>query len=1603
MRGSTSGLRWSLGRCFMLVLMLVLFIAIGLPRASGAADPNAPTLPVTVDPQETMGTPWYGEPGITETVDDIMARSRIHDAFIGPRWRAQIEPQERERDKLPQNPDAPAVSKWPPGDPASEPQLEGAVTPLNPQTVGTSFLGVQISDTPGWVPPDSMGSVGPDQVFVAANGRFRVFDKAGVLGGLNVDPDAFFASVITTGSNTSDPHVRYDRLSQRWFISMIDVATPNRVLIAVSSGPHITNSSSFTFFQFQHDLVGTTPNADTGGFADYDTLGVDANALYIGANIFNAAGTAFIGTTGFVVRKSALLTGSLVVTPFRQLCTSTGAGPYTPQGVDNDDPNATEGYFVGVDNATFSTLMIRRVSSPGGTPTISGNISLTVPTTYYPRNVPATGTSTTLDALDDRLFAAMIRKNKLTGVSSLWTAHNLRVNASGVAGSTGTYNRDGCRWYEIRTLTGTPTLQQSGTLFDSAASSYHWFWMPSVAMTGQGHMAIGSSMAGTGYRAEIGVAGRLSSDTAGTTQTYTLAQSTAAAYNVTVTNPQRWGDYSQVAVDPNDDQTLWTFQEYCNAANSWAVRAIQLKAPLPATPSGCSPATVNQGDSSVNITVTGTSASGTAFFDPGPDTGGPGYANHLAAGVSGSGVTVNSVTFTDATHFTMNISVSAGATTGLRNVTATNPDGQTATGNNLLTINSTCVAPSITSGSPADPAAICSGSTAALTVSATGTNLHYQWYQGTAPSTTTPVGTDSNSYTTAALSGNTNYWVRVTGDCGTADSRTATVTVNAATSITAGSPADPSAICSGSTATLTVAASGTALHYQWYQGTASDTSTPVGTDSNSYTTAALTSNTNYWVRVTGTCGTADSRTATVTINAVTSITAGSPTDPAAICSGSTATLTVSASGAALHYQWYQGTASDTSTPVGTDSNGYTTAALAGNTNYWVRVSGTCGTADSRTATVTVKAAPSVISNPSNQTVCAGSSVSFSASASGSPSSPVHSKSPATAPVGPPVQWQVSTNGGSSFSDIGGAMFTTLTFTTAAGDNGNQYRAVFTNSCGTATTTAATLTVNTATSITTGSPADPAAICSGSTATLTVAASGAALHYQWYQGTAVDTSTPVGTDSNSYTTAALSGNTNYWVRVTGTCGTADSRTAAVTVTSSTSITAGSPADPAAICSGSTATLTVAASGAGLHYQWYQGTAPSTTTPVGTDSNSYTTATLSGNTNYWVRVTGTCGTADSRTATVTVISSTSITAGSPADPAAICSGSTATLTVAASGAALHYQWYQGTAPSTTTPVGTDSNSFTTPTLTAATNYWVRVTGTCGTADSRTATVAISTGPAITLNPSSVAVLDPAGASFTASASGSPAPTVQWQVSTNGGSSFSDLGGEISTTLALASTTVGMNGYQYRAVFTNTCGTATTLAATLTVWPSVVATASTPSPTTGMTPLTVSFLGAASGGDGGPYTYTWNFGDGSPAASAQNPSHTYNFGGTYTVILTVQDGHGHSASDNHLVITPTQSSVPVVYNLYDDQGRARACVNRYTGEYRWMVPAATPTTTATGVATVLNNGAKFVNKSGDPNILNVTIDPLKKKASGYCIIAGVYSTIVDSDTTNNPPGCY
>lgn len=667
---------------------------VSAPRVAGAKRAALQNFEQKVQPDGSIiGVPVELEMGISETMSEIMDRQAAADKLGPPEFKGASgkPPKINElRSRNPQNPDSINTPSWPMID--TGPANEKTHTILAPQTIGTNFTSATVLgvNPTGSLPPDTMGAVGPTQFITAVNGRIVSFNKAtGAADGvINTTEDTFFTSV-RNGAGTSDPRIRYDRLTGRWFVIIINVSTPNRVLLAVSNTSTITGATVWTFFFIPIDT--TPPAISATCLFDYPTLGIDDDALYIGGNNFCGSPTqTFNSCDGFVVRKSSILgAGPIVVTAFRGLVpTASGAGPYTPQGVDNFDPASNEGYFIGVDNATFGTLMLRRVSTPGGTPTISANVSITVPSTAFPITVRHLGNTTTagrLDALDDRLFAAHIRNGRL------WTAHNIGVDNTGV---TGTTSRDGCRWYELQGIVspGTPSVVQSGTVFAATAANdvdQLNYWIPSIMVSGQGHAAIGSSVAGTGVAINARTRGRLSIDTLGTMQAEAAITTSATDYTPSFDTgagrgSRRWGDYSYTCVDPMDDMTMWTTQMFCDAVDSYGVRVTRLIAPPPPTPMPANDADGNPvavypypaGKPSFQVSLTGTAAelaAGEGYYDPGT-TGFAVTPNRLTAAVSG-GVTVNSVTYVDRTSIVLDLS-SVGATQGLQTITITNPDGQ---------------------------------------------------------------------------------------------------------------------------------------------------------------------------------------------------------------------------------------------------------------------------------------------------------------------------------------------------------------------------------------------------------------------------------------------------------------------------------------------------------------------------------------------------------------------------------------------------------------------------------------------------------------------------------------------------------------------------------------------------------------------------------------------------------------------------------------------------------------------------------------------------------------------------------------------------------------
>jgi len=164
-------------------------------------------------------------------------------------------------------------------------------------------------------------------------------------------------------------------------------------------------------------------------------------------------------------------------------------------------------------------------------------------------------------------------------------------------------------------------------------------------------------------------------------------------------------------------------------------------------------------------------------------------------------------------------------------------------------------------------------------------------------------------------------------------------------------------ITAGQSVTLTTSASGTApLNYQWFQGTSGSTQSLVLSTGPSITVSPTTT-TTYWVRVSNSCGRADSVTVTITVSAAcTAPTITTQPQSRTIAAGQSVTLTASASGTApLNYQWFQGTSGSTQSLVLSTGPSITVSPTT-TTTYWVRVNNSCGRADSVTVTVTVNQA-----------------------------------------------------------------------------------------------------------------------------------------------------------------------------------------------------------------------------------------------------------------------------------------------------------------------------------------------------------------------------------------------------------------------------------------------------------------------------------------------------------------------------------------------------------------------------------------------------------------------------------------------------------------------
>lgn len=312
-----------------------------------------------------------------------------------------------------------------------------------------------------------------------------------------------------------------------------------------------------------------------------------------------------------------------------------------------------------------------------------------------------------------------------------------------------------------------------------------------------------------------------------------------------------------------------------------------------------------------------------------------------------------------------------------------------------------------------------------------------------------------------------------------------------------------SAVCAGDDASFSVdVESSITVSYQWQikpAGSGSFTNA-TGPDANfpEYNIYGIPGGMNgdkYQCIISGACSPSNTSSQATLIVHTSPAIVTEPVD-AAVCQGSVANFNVASSGSNLSYQWQQrpfGSATWTNCIGATATTANysipSTPPALNNYSYRCVLNGFCLPGDTTIfVNLTVKGQPTVVTQPTNVNICAGSDASFTISGSGS---------------GISYQWQESTNGGTIWNNLGGQTGTSLTLTgVTVGMTGYKYRCIITGDCTPpATSNTATLSVNTPPSISV-QPINTDA-CVYSDVSITVTASGGNLAFQWQQKAPTD--------------------------------------------------------------------------------------------------------------------------------------------------------------------------------------------------------------------------------------------------------------------------------------------------------------------------------------------------------------------------------------------------------------------------------------------------------------------------------------------------------------------
>lgn len=424
-----------------------------------------------------------------------------------------------------------------------------------------------------FIPPDTNGAVGRTQYVEVSNGGYAVFNKTNGTRTSLVSDVAFWAAAGQTGTN-GDSRVMYNAAASRW-MAMSFGGNAKDLQIAISDTDNALGGWKSTKFEGYAGF-------GFGATADYPTLALDKNAVYIGTNNFaptvSGGSNSFQGTTLNVIPLNSLFSGTApsvanlqqFVTPYVNGASGNQDRGYAIQGV-NSSTAGTSGTVIAVSLSTYDNVAfkVNGLTANSATGATTGAVVYTGMADFVTAGAARQptvnpGNARIVDTGDERIASSVYEAN-----GRIYTVQTVDSTADG---------KDEARVrYTVINATTFAILAQ-GDIGSAGYDSY----MGSIAVNSQGQVVIGYNRSGfDAVTGKISVMARtfntaLDGSLVATSGELLLKESLIDDYhNGTLaggvaTGRQRWGDYSQVSIDPENNQKFWVIGEFAREYNNAA-------------------------------------------------------------------------------------------------------------------------------------------------------------------------------------------------------------------------------------------------------------------------------------------------------------------------------------------------------------------------------------------------------------------------------------------------------------------------------------------------------------------------------------------------------------------------------------------------------------------------------------------------------------------------------------------------------------------------------------------------------------------------------------------------------------------------------------------------------------------------------------------------------------------------------------------------------------------------------------------------------------------------------------------------------------------------